>query len=677
MAFNVLEINRFNSFSGEYSLNFMRNDNKKIFYRNFKKILNTNWTVLLIYFLLTLFFTFPLILNIKDSIPGNVIPYFEKNSINGPDSFYFIWNLWFYKYNFIDLGINPFSHSDLVFYPNGFNNSATGYDNLFNTLLSLPLQIISGNLILTYNILIIFNFIFAAYTTYLLVNYLTGDKKIAILSGLVFGFSSYMLARSLGHLELLTTGAIPLFILFFLKLFKEPKIKNSLFLAIAFLLVSISSWNYALFTLFFIGFAFIFLIIDSKESRQAILNKRYLARFSIFVIFSFLIIFSIAFPFVRTYLNSQTLVPSINEATSFSADLLSYLTPSPLNTLFGQFIDPRLYTSFSSNYTESTTFLGFIEVAFIFIYLMDRKKMKKGGDLWIFLIIIFFILSLGPYLKVAGNIFDKLLLPYYYIFNYFPLFSFVRAPARLSIFIMLFTTIIFALTLKYNLSQKHFSWHYRKIFVILILCLFLCLFLIFAERMIVPYPIKKIKIPFFYNKIAEEKGDYAILDLPINIDEGQRVYNFYQATHQKKIISGLIKYTALVPETYSWIENNEFLRESACSAKMGETINISKNRQDKLDKENLIKEFKGVNIKYIIIHKDLINKYEQYTDSLIREFKEANIKHVRKDLVENYEKYLNLLSKNYNCQKLRDNINDLFGDKQPIFEDELIKVYEI
>lgn len=589
-----------------------------------KEFFSSKIGIIFIYFLLTLFFTFPLMLNFRDSIPGEA-----------QDSIGTMWFLWFFKHSLFDLQINPFAQNDLLFYPAGFTIS-TGYDALFATIISLPLQLITKNLIIVYNIIVVFNFVFSSYTAYLLIKYLTNDKKISFIAGIIFAFSPYMIARSLGHINLLTTGAIPLFILFFLKSLKEPSFKNSLLLALSFLLVSLSSWQYGLFIMLFVFFSLTFLYFTS---RKIIINKPYLTSFASFLILSAFLVLPFAFPMISNSVNDKMFLPTNGDAIMYSADVLSYITPPPTNTFFGNFINKDTFNSFSGNYIESPAYLGLFEIIFIiyFFLIIKKNKFEKvviENIYWIVMAFIFFILSLGPLLKIGGHISD-FILPYWFLFDYVPFFNFAKEPVRLSIFVMLFIVIIFSVFLKTYLSQNK-----RKNII-----LFLIVLIIIAEKMTLPYQTKKIETPVFYNKIAEEKNDYAILDLPANIRWFQQpMYNYYQMTHKKKIIVGAVGYTSFSSDIYSWIEQNNFVKESICYYGAYEKNPNIAETETKFNKNKLLQDFKDIKIKYVVVHKDVFAFFESYE---------------------------------FDCQKVKNNINNLFKDENSVFEDDLIKVYDI
>jgi len=600
-----------------------------------KKLFDNKLGIILAYITLALFFTFPLIINISDSMSTgkNAI---EKGYTINSDSVYFLWNFWFFKHNLVDTGTNPFSRSDMIFYPNGFDISAGGYDNVFNSLLSLPLQFITNNLILIYNILVLFNFVFAAFSAYLLANYLIKNKKISFLSGIVFGFSPYMIARSLIHFNLITAGAIPLFILFYLKLLKEPKIKTAIFLAISFFLVTISAWQYGLFAVIFLFFSSLFFAVCRKEK---IFNKAYLKNFFLFIVFSALLLLPVAFPMIKAALERKTISSNFSESLMWSADPFSYITPSPLSNLFGSLVDPKLYNTFSTYMVESTTYLGFLEIAILIFYFYRRKKIDQKAKYWLYLFIVFFILSLGPYLKMFGLIFNELPLPYYFIIKYIPFFNFAKESVRLSIFVALFSSVIFAFSLKYIFSFKNYNDRKNELLVFFALA-------IIAERTIFPYPIEKIKPSPFYYKISRERENYAILDLPVDSIIQFSFYNYYQTMHGKKIISGKIMPYAFSESVYSFIKNDVFLSQSTCIS----GGNAASEPYAFQNSEAEIEKLRKNNIKYVIIHKNLINYFD-------------NVK--------------NLDNREYDCRPLRENIEILFGNDAPTYEDELIKVYSI
>ena len=72
-----------------------------------------------------------------------------------------------------------------------------------------PVYWLTGNIVLTYNLLFLSTYILSAIGTYLLVRDLTGDWRAGLVSGLAFGFLPYRVAQ-ISHLQVLSTQWMPL-----------------------------------------------------------------------------------------------------------------------------------------------------------------------------------------------------------------------------------------------------------------------------------------------------------------------------------------------------------------------------------------------------------------------------------------------------------------------------------
>lgn len=72
-----------------------------------------------------------------------------------------------------------------------------------------PIYWLTGNIVLTYNLLFLSTYVLSAIGTYLLVRDLTGDWRAGLISGLAFGFLPYRVAQ-ISHLQVLSTQWMPL-----------------------------------------------------------------------------------------------------------------------------------------------------------------------------------------------------------------------------------------------------------------------------------------------------------------------------------------------------------------------------------------------------------------------------------------------------------------------------------
>src|SRR5437762_1573082 len=134
--------------------------------------LRTHLLVLGGFLLLTLVFTYPIMLHFDSEVPF------------GGDAWQHIWNLWWVKHALLDLHTNPY-HTDLLFYPQGAN---LYFHTLTLTagLLGIPLQLLGLNLLATYNLMALSSFLLAGYGTFLLCHYLTKNVWASFVGGFVF-----------------------------------------------------------------------------------------------------------------------------------------------------------------------------------------------------------------------------------------------------------------------------------------------------------------------------------------------------------------------------------------------------------------------------------------------------------------------------------------------------------
>ncbi len=199
----------------------------------------------------------------------------------------------------------------------------------------------------------ILTFILSGFSAYLLVKYLINDTKAAILSGLIFMFSPYHFAHALGHMNLITTEWIPLYILFLIKMTREDKKTNAIFAAIFLALTAMSS-NYYLVYMF--SFTLLYLIYYWLADRS-LMSKDFIKRFSMMAA-SFLVCFS---PFLYIMLKEMLLSKSnymyqeIFE--EFSADLMAFFTPTIFHPVFKDLVLASIRNSRRG--TDFTVFAGY------------------------------------------------------------------------------------------------------------------------------------------------------------------------------------------------------------------------------------------------------------------------------------------------------------------------------
>ena len=198
----------------------------------FKNLLKNHLAIIFFYYIFTIIFTFPNLLNLE-----NV---FTHHS----DHYLFLSTFFWYDYNLSNLesfNLWWIFWNDYQFYPIG---GFTGSLGSLSSFLSLVLMPIVDSYVKVFNILVLVGFVLSGYGSFLLAKHVTKNYFAAIIAGLVFGFGVYHAAHyELSHLGLLSTQFIPFTILYLIKTREEKNKKNPLIAGIFLFFVLTISFN--------------------------------------------------------------------------------------------------------------------------------------------------------------------------------------------------------------------------------------------------------------------------------------------------------------------------------------------------------------------------------------------------------------------------------------------------
>lgn len=206
--------------------------------------------ILFLYFLAFVFMTYPLIIRFTSAIPGN-----------GGDQYLMTWFFWeFYHYVFVLHKFPYFTH--LVYYPFGVPLYVTT-DMPVNSFIASIIYYFSHNLLLAFNIIFLLSSLLNCYFAYLLANDVLKNRTASFFAGLIFAFSPVLIEQMRwGDINIWSCYGIPLYILFFNRLYKEPKAKNAIGAAAGLFLATYAGFYeftamLLVYSLFFIVYRFI------------------------------------------------------------------------------------------------------------------------------------------------------------------------------------------------------------------------------------------------------------------------------------------------------------------------------------------------------------------------------------------------------------------------------------
>ncbi len=341
-----------------------------------------NILILIVFILLIVIITFPLVFKITTHIPG----FFSSD-----EPFAALWDSWRIKYSF--LNALSFKNTSLIIHPFGVDLFASGYVSYlwmglfyFFSLFTTP--------VLTYNFQVIFNFFLSAMFTFLLAFYLTKNRLSAVFSGIIFAFCPYQFVRVWQHLSLSYNQWIPLVLLGAFVLKEKYSKKSIVIFLLSLLLLFSFDWSImylGAITVSIFLFYTLFYRWKLKLKQKKLLKEdiNYLKRVIIVGLFSFIILLPQLFPVIknRLRLSSATAATAFNpyhrpfeDLFAQSAKPLSYLLPAAVHPIFGKFTEQFIGTQlYGVSFTEHTLYLGWIPLILAFVAIKRWRKMRKIG----------------------------------------------------------------------------------------------------------------------------------------------------------------------------------------------------------------------------------------------------------------------------------------------------------
>jgi len=542
----------------------------------------------LIYLVLICLLTWPLVTHLNSLVPG------VGNDMG--DTFQFLWDMWWVKRAMLD-GLNLF-HTDYLFYPNG---ASLVYHTLITgqSILSVPWQSVLPLVAIFNGFYLLFFWLSAMFTFWLARLYWKNDWA-AFVAGLIFAFSPYFFAHSLGHFNLTAIWVFPATIY----MIKKHDLTNHLWWLVgAAMIVSftlLNDYQYFIFLVLLIALYYLYEIITSRNLINGIVRLVLIGS----------VVFLIGFPVIWYGLSTvQNYLPSalLSEVNYWSADLISFFVPSWLHPFWGGVAEYYALAGLKQN-VESVVYVGWTVIGLMVagIIIGTDTGDKKNIRFWQISLIIFGLLALGPFLKIFGQsefaISDmkfNVVLPYIIFFK-IPMMTIARVPARFYVLLSLSLALLAAYVLQRMLRWFDgwtgiwsFSWK-------LVLTIFFSV-LILTEYIALPFRLQEVSIPPVYAQIKMDPEQFTLLELPLWWTSGHRVegnpvtiIEYYQTFHEKRILNGSV---SRVPDALfdyyldfpgiKYLINVEQLPDSS-----------------DLDKNLVIDRWqKDLGIKYIVIHK--------------------------------------------------------------------------
>jgi hypothetical protein len=562
-----------------------------------------------LYGALSLVLTYPLAAHFTTHVPGTDIWAF--------DEYTFIWNMWWFKYSILNLHSNPL-YSSHIFYPLGISLVLYTY-NLFNALMALPLQAFLG-LPATSNLLILFALTFSGYGTCLLLLYLLqsegeeprGSLQVhcaAFVGGLLYAFGSYhFVYAALGHYDMVSTEWIPFYVLFLLKAVREPGWRNAvvagIFATLALLCEMIFGVFLALLTVVIVGFA----------GRRRILNVEFGKRIGILLLTAAVTYLPVGLPILGQLFSTEYALQGWGHSEKLLVDLFGFTTPTSLNPVLGGDWTQELtmVREGTARFVDvNTVFLGWAAIVLALFASVSRWRTVRA---WTVGALASGVLAMGPLLHINGrSVFDldglivNVPLPFL-LLHYIPVVKANRVPNRFSAVLMLCLAVLVGFACHAILQRI------RSRGLILGLAGVLGVLICF-EHLAVPLPLTDATVPDWYYTLADEPGDFAILEFPLGWRNSFGVFGvertqaqYYQSVHQKRLPSGNISRNP--PFKFDYFRRVPIF-DSIAQLELYEKVDAARVEQDMQLANDLIYFF---DIRYLVFQPTIANR-PPYSDT--------------------------------------------------------------
>jgi hypothetical protein len=616
---------------------------------DFKK----NASVFLLFVLAALLFTFPLVLHVDSALRGNDI-----DALGDP-----LFNTWVIGQNvdkIAHLNFKGFFNGN-IFYPQ--TRTVLYSEHLLpQSLMALPVLLVTGNPILAYNLIFLLGFILSGFGMFCLARHLTKNAPAGIVAGLIYAFSPFMLAHTF-HIQILSAWGIPFAFLYLHKFFENGRLKDILFFTFFYVFQAMSNGYYALYLTFFAGAWILTLTITRKKYK----DLRWLSRLALFAVLSA----SAMGPLFMLYARSHAEM-AFSRSIDFFANLTSFLSVPRINMLYGRILgrffrpEGELFPGIaalslgvigifllvrarripvpSGDRTKRLVFLVrrvlnilivFASVIVVFIIGQDgldlhisgvrifrahnlERSLIQLGVLVIARILLDLVFGLkrpaakDPEEKILGGYSATLVLaflftfgpkgPYDFLYKYVPGFQAIRVASRFQILVMFALAVLAAFGLRTLIRRFKKPAAGTAIAV-------LAAVLVGIEFLSIPVPYLRIplrdEMPESYKWLAANRKPGILIEMPLPSYnkgsasmEGLRMY--YSLFHRNTLVNG---YSGYFPPLHT-----ELCR-----------------RQEFHDFEQLIDDFQALTIDYVLIH----------FDEMMEELKPgwlAKLKHLREDI---------------------------------------------
>ena len=318
-----------------------------------------------------------------------------------------VWNMWWIK-TAVESGQNPWV-TDHLFYPDGITLIGATL-NPFNGFAGIPIDWLFGPIV-AHNTMIVFSYVACGWFTQLLLQEIGAPFWPAAFGGAIFTYSSYHLAHGVGHMQLVALEWVPFFLWAWIRVLDKPSHRRALLAAGALLLVMLCDYYYTLYSVM-AGFGLLVFRAAALRAPLFFLHRDRWRSTLTFVGASFALCGPMAYQLLRA--NQLDRLHGVHDEHTYVNDLLGAAVPGP-NWRFSHLSEWFWRNSpFAEFKSEASVEIKFTVLALgIYALVIARRAgVLRHIRTWLVLGTCFWLLSLGPVLRINGQDFKSIPMPH-------------------------------------------------------------------------------------------------------------------------------------------------------------------------------------------------------------------------------------------------------------------------
>ena len=542
--------------------------------------------VLLFFFALAAFKTFPLLSHLATHIPS----YFPLDPLL---------NTWIMAWDVHALTRDPLNLFEAnIFYP--ARHALAFSENLLGVVpIFAPIYLLTGNPVLGYNIVFFLSFVLSGCAMFCLAYYWTRAMGPSLVAGTLFAFAPIRFAL-ISRLQLLNFFWAPMALVFLDRFLRFQRWRDLTIFAGLYWLQVLSSVYLGYIITIAVGLyvGYFSLWVDRSLLRRTMLPKALT-----FIGASLLVLLPIYLPYLKV--SQEWGVSRALDEFVYSEGYI-YLSAEPLNYLSASSFMADFYRrllSFADPFAgtpEKWLFPGLVLPALVLVgsfsspRSLARERLRTLRPILWIMLISGFLLSLGPFLILFGEK-SAVPLPYLLLFHIIPGFRAVRAPVRFALLMILAAAPLAAM----GAARLSEAWERRAkassvaafaspLVPVLVIVLAL------LELGLKPLPIERVptgrQIPEVYRWLAAERPG-PIVEFPFGLYQ-DNAYVYFSTSHWLPLVNGFSGfYPFIYPEIHGFLQDLppriavEYLKAMGVRAVVLHTDRLRPNERDRWNSE--------------------------------------------------------------------------------------------